>query len=60
MIAVSWKPAACVCGSPHPCWSLDGSHGPWRCRTWHDLAIAARWATPNPPIVPAQPEGLLL
>ncbi|MDR6710313.1 hypothetical protein J2X73_004718 [Novosphingobium sp. 1748] len=31
-----WKPEGCAdCGLLHPTHSLNGSHGPWRCRDCH-------------------------
>jgi len=34
-----WKPDGCAdCGVVHPCWSLTGPRGPWRCHDCHTQA----------------------
>lgn len=37
---IPWKPDSCACGSRHPCFSLTGPQGPWRCHSCHHAAIA--------------------
>lgn len=53
-----WKPDSCACGTRHPCFSLTGPQGPWRCHRCHKAAIAA--AIKPAPAAPAIQEGLLL
>lgn len=55
---IAWKPDSCACGTRHPCFSLTGPQGPWRCHKCHEAEIAE--AVKPAPVPRAQPEGLLL
>lgn len=58
-----WKPTTCDCGANHPSWSLNGTHGPWRCHNCHELAVAvarSSYDSPRDSVTPAHTEWLLL
>lgn len=56
-----WKPDSCACGSRHPCFSLTGPQGPWRCHGCHQRALAEALSLPPRAAAPAPvKDGLLL